>query len=40
MFGASGDGVHDRLIEFSRPLTSSNWFAPSEESLNTLFGMS
>jgi putative iron-dependent peroxidase len=40
MFGASGDGVHDRLIEFSRPLTSSNWFAPSEESLNTVFGMS
>lgn len=40
MFGASGDGAHDRLTEFSRPVTSSYWFAPSEESLNTVFGMS
>ena len=40
MFGASGDGVHDRLTEFSRPVTSSYWFAPSEESLNTVFGAS
>ncbi len=40
MFGASDDGVHDRLTEFSRPVTSSYWFAPSEESLNTVFGAS
>ena len=33
MFGASGDGIHDRLIEFSRAVTGSYWFAPSEEDL-------
>jgi len=31
MFGVSGDGPYDRIIEFSQPLTSSYWFAPSQE---------
>ncbi|MDH5749785.1 MAG: Dyp-type peroxidase, partial [Rhodospirillales bacterium] len=33
MFGVAGDGVHDRLIEFSKPVTGSYWFAPSMETL-------
>jgi putative iron-dependent peroxidase len=37
MFGTAGDGLHDRLVEFSRPLTSSYWFAPSQESLAVAF---
>ncbi|MBC8337580.1 MAG: Dyp-type peroxidase [Rhodospirillales bacterium] len=38
MFGVSGDGEHDRLIEFSKPVTSSYWFAPSIEDLASLSG--
>ena len=38
MFGTVDDGLHDKLLEYSQPLTSSYWFAPSiediEESLN------
>ena len=37
MFGVSGDGVHDRLIEFSTPVTGSYWFAPSIDALRTAF---
>ena len=33
MFGTSGDGVHDRIIEFSKPVTGAYWFAPSREDL-------
>ena len=33
MFGVSGDGVSDHLIRYSRPVTSSYWFAPSWEDL-------
>ncbi len=36
MFGITGDGLHDRLIEFSTPLTSSYWFAPSQQDLDNL----
>ena len=36
MFGTSGDGVHDRLTEFSRPVTGSYYFAPSLNVLNEL----
>ena len=36
MFGVTEDGLHDRLIEFSKPVTSSYWFAPSVEVLATL----
>jgi putative iron-dependent peroxidase len=33
MFGASGDGVHDRLIEFSKATSGSFYFAPSQADL-------
>ena len=33
MFGVSGDGKHDRLTDFSEPVSSSYWFAPSIEDL-------
>ena len=29
MFGTSGDGVHDHLTDFTRPVTGSFWFVPS-----------
>lgn len=37
MFGTSGDGVHDRLIEFSRPVTGAYYFTPSLEALHGVF---
>ena len=36
MFGASGDGVRDRLTEFSRPLTGGLYFAPSLNDLSEI----
>ena len=33
MFGASGDGVSDQLIRYSKPVTNSYWFAPSRGAL-------
>ncbi len=36
MFGLTDDGLHDRLIEYSKPVTSSYWFAPSLEDLNKI----
>lgn len=33
MFGVTDDGEHDRLIEFSEPVSSSYWFAPSLQDL-------
>ncbi len=33
MLGMTDDGIHDRLIEFSKATTSSYWFAPSAEDL-------
>lgn len=33
MFGTSGDGVHDHLLDFSRPVTGSYYFAPSIDDL-------
>lgn len=33
MFGAWDDHVHDRLIEFSTPVTGSYWFVPSQDDL-------
>ena len=36
MFGTTNDGLHDRLIEYSTPLTSSYWFAPSQQDLDAL----
>lgn len=34
MTGATEDKIHDKLMEFSKPVTGSNWFAPSIEDLN------
>ncbi|WP_221798938.1 Dyp-type peroxidase [Oceanobacter mangrovi] len=36
MFGLTEDGLHDRLIEFSKAVTGSYWFAPSNEDLAAL----
>ncbi|MGB1091876.1 MAG: Dyp-type peroxidase [Oceanobacter sp.] len=36
MYGLAEDGVRDRLIEFSTPVRSSYWFAPSLEDLETV----
>jgi putative iron-dependent peroxidase len=36
MFGTSGDGLHDRLTDFSTPVTGAYYFAPSLESLAAL----
>jgi putative iron-dependent peroxidase len=36
MFGTAGDGVHDRLTDFSRPVAAAYYFAPSESVLNEL----
>ncbi len=35
MYGVSGDGLRDRVTEFSAAVTGSYWFAPSEEDLAT-----
>ena len=37
MFG-SDDGVHDRLTEFSVPVTGAYWFVPSLEALGDALG--
>ena len=39
MFGVSGDGVHDRLTEFSRAVTGAYWFAPAKDDLEAALGM-
>lgn len=36
MFGVSGDGLWDRLTDFSTPVTGALWFAPSLEDLENL----
>jgi putative iron-dependent peroxidase len=36
MIGSEGDGLHDRLMEFSRAVSGANFFAPS---LATLRGL-
>jgi porphyrinogen peroxidase len=38
MFGASSDGLTDRLIEFSTPVTGATYFVPSLEDLAAAFG--
>jgi len=35
MFGVSEDGLHDRLVEYTVPVTGSYWFAPPVELLAT-----
>ncbi len=36
MFGTSGDGVHDHLLDFSQAVTGSYYFAPSVEDLTAV----
>jgi putative iron-dependent peroxidase len=36
MFGTSGDGVHDRLLDFTRAVTGSYYFVPSVEDLSAV----
>lgn len=36
MMGTTGDGLHDRLMEFSRAVTGATFFVPSTESLSSL----
>ena len=38
MFGTADDGLHDRLTEFSRPVSASYYFAPSLNDLRALAG--
>jgi putative iron-dependent peroxidase len=38
MIGASGDGLHDRLLEFSHAVTGAHFFAPSLPGLRRLAG--
>jgi len=33
MYGASGDGVHDRVVEFTQTVSGAYYFAPSSEAL-------
>lgn len=39
MFGTTDDGVHDRLTDYSTPVTGSYWFAPAVEDLAAIFGI-
>jgi porphyrinogen peroxidase len=36
MFGTAPDGLHDRLTDFSRPVSGAYYFAPSLNALNDL----
>lgn len=38
MYGLTGDGVTDHLMQFSKAVTGSYWFAPSEEDLKEALG--
>ena len=39
MFGTSGDGVRDRLLDFTTPSSGSYYFAPSLDDLNRLLAV-
>ena len=36
MFGSSGDGLHDQLVNYSTPVSGSYWYVPSSRSLRDL----
>ncbi|MDH3474236.1 MAG: Dyp-type peroxidase [Rhodospirillales bacterium] len=38
MYGLAGDGLSDRLIEFSRAVTGAYWYAPGTGDLSAVFG--
>ncbi len=37
MFGLTGDGLHDHLLNFSRPVTGSFFYAPPRDALLKVF---
>ena len=36
MMGTTGDGLHDHLLDFTRPVTGAMFFAPSLRTLRSL----
>jgi putative iron-dependent peroxidase len=36
MVGASGDGLHDRLLDYTKPVSGATFFAPSIDMLSSL----
>ena len=38
MFGAAGDGLHDRLTDFTRPVSGARYFVPSVETIAAELG--
>ena len=38
MFGGAGDGLHDRLTDFTRPVSGAYYFVPSLEQLGEALG--
>jgi putative iron-dependent peroxidase len=38
MYGLAGDGLSDRLIEFSQAVTGAYWYVPSTDDLRAEFG--
>ncbi len=36
MYGMNGDGIRDQLLSFTQPVTSSWWYAPTQQYLSTL----
>ena len=38
MYGVLGDGVHDRITEFSQAVTGAYWFAPAKDDLKAALG--
>jgi putative iron-dependent peroxidase len=39
MFGVTDDGVHDRLMDFTRAVTGSFWFVPALDDLERALGL-
>ena len=38
MFGLSGDGLHDRMLRFTKPVTGSFYYAPPVAAIKSAFG--
>ena len=38
MYGTSDDGLHDRLMDFTHPVSGAFYFAPSVETLEQILG--
>ena len=37
MFGLSGDGLHDRMLRFSKPITGSFYYAPPVAAIKSAY---